>query len=74
MLDLPEGSTLPVIAFHGVGGVGKTMLLDRLGRELDGLKPRSPMRGLTSTISSRRRQPRERSFSDSAPTWNSSSS
>ena len=37
-----EAEGLRVLAFHGVGGVGKTTLLRRLGHELDGLTPPLP--------------------------------
>ena len=42
LLAEPEGLALPVLAFHGVGGVGKSALIERLGHELDGLDPRIP--------------------------------
>jgi hypothetical protein len=41
-LEAPEGETLRVLAFHGVGGVGKTTLIDRLGHELDLARPPIP--------------------------------
>jgi tetratricopeptide (TPR) repeat protein len=42
ILAVPDGTALRVLAFHGVGGVGKTTLIERLGHELDGQKPPIP--------------------------------
>jgi len=42
VLDAPAGTPLRVLAIHGVGGVGKTALLEHLGDELDRLKPAVP--------------------------------
>ena len=42
ILAAPEGQPLRVQAFHGVGGRGKTRLLDKLTDELDRLKPPVP--------------------------------
>ncbi len=42
VLAVPEGEALRVLAFHGIGGVGKTRLIDRFTQELDGLKPPVP--------------------------------
>ncbi len=35
VLNLPEGATLPVLMFYGVGGTGKTWLLQKLRQCLD---------------------------------------
>jgi hypothetical protein len=42
VLAAPEGEALPVLAFHGVGGVGKTMLIERFAHELDQSHPPVP--------------------------------
>src|SRR4051794_17808016 len=41
-LEAPEGEALPVLAFHGVGGRGKTRLIDKLTDVLDRLEPPMP--------------------------------
>jgi len=41
-LELSEGSALPVLAFHGVGGVGKTTLIERFAHELEVHSPPIP--------------------------------
>ncbi|HEV3168168.1 MAG TPA: tetratricopeptide repeat protein [Isosphaeraceae bacterium] len=42
LLAAPQNTALPVLAFHGVGGVGKTALLNRLAQELEELHPPLP--------------------------------
>jgi tetratricopeptide (TPR) repeat protein len=42
VLAAPEEESLRVLAFHGVGGRGKTRLLDKLADELDRLQPPMP--------------------------------
>jgi hypothetical protein len=42
VLAAPEGEAMRVLAFHGVGGRGKTRLLDKLADELDRLQPPMP--------------------------------
>ncbi len=42
IFDAPEGQPLRVQAIHGVGGRGKTRLLDKLTDELDRLQPPLP--------------------------------
>jgi tetratricopeptide (TPR) repeat protein len=57
ILDAPEHSPLQVQAIHGVGGVGKSALIERLRNELDRRKPAIPharfdvetLKSLTST-------------------------
>ena len=36
LVDAPDGTALPVLAFHGVGGIGKTWLVRRLREILAG--------------------------------------
>ncbi len=38
LVTAPVGSPLPVVMFYGVGGAGKTLLLERFRNELDGSK------------------------------------